>query len=233
MLSVSLLLQHASEVPGHDEWLSPSEQQVLAKYWAPKRRRDWRLGRWTGKVALLKAGMLGDATRPDDASLARITIHANEAGAPAVLVDGQPSGWLVSLSHTGEHGLAAVARQPASIGCDMETIGRRGQEFVLDYFTPPERASVDRFAGDERSRMVTVVWSAKESALKALGIGLLLDTREVQVEASTSPAAPGAWSPLLVRVPERRFAGWWRSDEERVITMVSDPAPRVPITGLI
>jgi 4'-phosphopantetheinyl transferase len=229
MLTVHLLTQHASEVPDRDGWLSASEQEVLARYRAPKRRRDWRLGRWTGKAALLGAGVFGEGTAWDDRVRARITIRANEAGAPCVLVDDKSSGWVVSLTHTGEHGLAAAGQQPASIGCDMEVIGRRGEEFVLDYFTGSERALVDTFGGDDRSTVVTLIWSAKESAVKALGVGLRLDTRDVHVGPVVGHPPFSAWSALVVQTPGRRFEGWWRTSQERVLTMVSDPAPGVPI----
>lgn len=217
------LVQQCADVPEHDEWLAPFERDVLAKLWAPKRRRDWRLGRWTARLALTRSG----AVQPGDGR--RLSIRADEAGVPRVFVDETECDWVVSISHTGEHGLAAVARKPAALGCDLETIGRRGEEFVVDWFTEGERALVSALGGDARSRRVTLVWSAKESALKALGLGLRLDTRSVEVALADGGAEADGWRALLVTAPATEFHGWWRVDEMRALTVLGDPAPDVPI----
>lgn len=232
MIEVWWLLLHVSDVPAVDDWLSPAEREVLARFWAPKRIRDWRLGRWTGKRALARAGV-GEVREADPASLARISIRSTDTGSPCVFLDDRECDWLVSLSHAGEYGACAVARRPAALGCDVESIGRRGEEFVVDWFTAAERRLVGAAAGEgDRSRAVTVVWSAKESALKALGVGLRLDTREVEVELISQPegesAIAASWSRLVVHAPSRSLDGWWRADDERVLTVVADPRPALP-----
>ena len=77
--------------------------------------------------------------------------------------------------------------------------------------------------------LVTLVWSAKESMLKALRTGLRLDTRWVAVDQPAA-AGPGRWRPLTVRHPAtgRAAHGWWRHDAGRVLTMVATPPPAVP-----
>lgn len=231
MTEISWLLQHISDVPRTDDWLSPAERDVLQQFWVPKRIREWRLGRWTAKRALARAGV-GDVQDANLASLARISIRVTDTGKPCAFLDDRKSDWLISLSHSGEHGACAVARGPAALGCDLETIGRRGEEFVVDWFTDGERSIVDRAAaGSERSRIVTLVWSAKESALKALGVGLRLDTREVRVDLNEEPLrspVSDTWAPLLVHAPDHILRGWWRGDDERVLTVVADPPPAVP-----
>ncbi len=229
MTDVFWLFQHVSDVPATDDWLSPAERAVLARYWAPKRIRDWRLGRWTGKRALARAGV-DELKEADFASLARMSIRANESGSPCVFLDERDCDWVISLSHAGECGACAVARRPAALGCDVETIGRRGEEFVVDWFTDAERRLVEAVAaGNERSRVVTLVWSAKESALKALGVGLRLDTREVDVELPGYAPGTREWSALVVHTPERALHGWWRAGDERVLTVVADPPPGLPL----
>jgi 4'-phosphopantetheinyl transferase len=210
MAAVYWALQHVSDVPPSDDWLSASEREVLARLWAPKRRRDWRLGRWTAKRVLVRAGLAG-MTGLDPRGWTRISILATEAGVPRARVDETDADWVVSLSHSGEYGLCAVAERPGLVGCDIETIGRRGEEFVINWFTDAERAFVESIpAAEERSQMVMLVWSAKESALKALGVGLRLDTRQVRVElidnhehrwpTSDARSESAAWS--------ERDSGW-------------------------
>ena len=209
MATVFWLLQHISDVPEGDDWLSSSEREVLARFWAPKRRRDWRLGRWTAKRALARVGVV-NVVEADLASWTHLSVRANEAGVPCALVDDADLRWFISLSHSGEYGFCAVAARPVALGCDVETIGRRGEEFVIDWFTEAEKAIVR--AGTtpgEQSRAVTLIWSAKESALKALGVGLRLGTRQVEVEVGAPgngllTPAEDRWSPLCVHAPDGR-----------------------------
>ncbi len=79
---------------------------------------------------------------------------------------------------------------------------------------------------DRRDLAVAHVWSAKESALKALRQGLRLDTREVEVELSCS--ARGGWQPQQVRHATRTFEGWWRRDCSHELTAVPEPADAPP-----
>jgi 4'-phosphopantetheinyl transferase len=219
------LIQHGPDVPEGDEWLSAAERDVLAPLWAPKRRRDWRLGRWTAKRALIRAGVLGPAPIDDAHAWARLSVRADEAGVPCVFEDGRKSPWLVSISHTGEHGMAVVALEPAAIGCDVETIGRHAEEFVVDCFTDAERALAGEASEEARSRTVTTIWSAKESALKALGLGLRLDTRQVEVTLPSCAPIADAWRPLVVHAASTQFHGWWRIDGDLAMTLLGDPPP--------
>jgi 4'-phosphopantetheinyl transferase len=116
-----------------------------------------------------------------------------------------------------------------ALGCDLELVERRSDAFVADYLTAPERAAVQAAAADDRPLLVAVVWSAKESALKALRAGLRLDTRWVAVDPPAA-AEPGRWHPLTVRHPAtgRSFHGWWRHGAGRVLTMLAAPAPAPP-----
>jgi 4'-phosphopantetheinyl transferase len=68
---------------------------------------------------------------------------------------------------------------------------------------------------------MTAIWSAKESALKALRLGLNVDTR--RVECHIAPSGSGAWAaitlscdPILEAPPLR---GWWRVSEGYVLTL--------------
>ncbi len=77
--------------------------------------------------------------------------------------------------------MCVVAPAGVSLGCDLEVIEPRSAAFVTDYFTRNEQALVERTSKEERPRLVTLLWSAKESALKALHVGLRLDTNSVEV----------------------------------------------------
>jgi 4'-phosphopantetheinyl transferase len=136
----------------------------------------------------------------------------------------------LSLSHSGGVGFAVAVREIVRLGCDVEVVADRSDAFLQDYFTEAEWSWVQ--AADEgRDRRAMVVWSAKESALKALGEGLRLDTRAVEV---TVPAwiadQPTSWLPLSVRTPGgERFPGYWCPAGDFVWTICAER--RVPSPG--
>jgi len=78
--------------------------------------------------------------------------------------------------------------------------------------------------------LLALLWSAKESALKALHQGLRLDTRSLIVSLGDGPYERIGWSPLRVRHTDGQlFHGWWRCGDCAVRTVVADPVPAVPI----
>ena len=77
---------------------------------------------------------------------------------------------------------------------------------------------------------VAALWSAKESALKALQEGLRLDTRSVSVRPSGWAGEVDRWYPLQVHCEHGEvFDGWWQRADNLVRTMVARPKPAVPI----
>jgi 4'-phosphopantetheinyl transferase len=146
------------------------------------------------------------------------------------LVPNRPARFSISLSHSGGAAICAVAPFGVALGCDLETIESRADAFVEDYFTPQEQFLVSRAVAAERPALVTLLWSAKESALKALHEGLRLDTRSVTVDINRGAPDLSGWSPLRVRqVDGSAFYGWWRTTGCMVYTVVANPMPASPI----
>ena len=245
--------QCESDVPADDDWLSPGEQERLVGLRFPKRRSDWRLGRWTAKLAVAAHLKLPS----DRITLRNIEVRPLSSGAPEVQLGGERSGVTISLSHRA--GVAACALTPANValGCDLEFIEPRTQAFVSDYFTAEEQSILESANCDSnRSATVALLWSAKESALKALGVGLRADTRSVKVNlahtlvqheaqdvSSTPQAGPtgfadcnSGWVPLQVshEAGDQVFHGWWSQDSRFVRTvLLNQPnAAPIPILGL-
>ena len=217
-MQVFWLEQPAAEVPEDDLWLAAAERSRLSGLRVPKRRSEWRLGRWTAKRAL--AGTLGPL------ALAAIEIRAAPSGAPEAFVDGRRAPLAISLSHREGLALCAVAPEGAALGCDLEVVEPRSFAFVADYFTTEEQALTARAA--DRWQTVALLWSAKESALKAIRAGLRLDTRRVSAAARCAPWG-AVWHPLEVRIGVARvFQGWWRREGDLIRTVVADPPPSSP-----
>ena len=174
-MNVYWLEQIQGDVPPGDDWLSASEVACQHALRFAKRRADWTLGRWTAKCAV--AAYLNLPAQP--LVLAKIEIHPTASGAPEAFVDERPAAVTISLSHRDGRAICAVAQLGVELGCDLEVIEPRSEAFLSDYFTAGEQALVARAPTADQTRLVTLLWSAKESTLKALKTGLRLDTRSV------------------------------------------------------
>ncbi len=212
------------QLPAHDHWLADDELRILQALKVPKRHDDLRLGRWTAKQAVAAYLRLDS----DPASLASIEIRAALSGAPEVFLRRHPAPVSISISHSNGLAACAITGHGGVIGCDVEEIEPHSDAFVADYFLETEQALLARSPVTDRPWLVTLLWSAKESALKALHEGLRLDTRSVQVQPGFGDGQE--WRPVTVLAAAgRRFDGWWCHQGRLIRTLVSDPSPRQPI----
>jgi 4'-phosphopantetheinyl transferase len=203
------------DVPESGDWLAPAESERLAGLRFPKRRSEVRLARWTAKLALAAALGLDDDAR----TLANIEIRPAATGAPAAFLGEEPAPVAVSLTDRADWAVCVVAPADLAVGCDLELVEPRSDAFVRDWLTPAEQDLVLGAApGDGRQVLANLVWSAKESALKALQTGLRRDTRSVEVDV-VDRAGHERWARLRVRAEEGlTFPGWWRRYGDFVLT---------------
>lgn len=231
------LEQNQTDLPAHDDWLSADEAVLLSRMRFPKRRADWRLGRWTAKCAA--AAYLNIPGAPH--ALQEIEVRAAPSGAPELFVANCSAAVTISLSHRAGIAACALAESGAKLGCDLELIEPRHGSFVADYFTREEQDLVSHASERDRPGLVSLLWSAKESALKALREGLRIDTRSLVVtfDAQTDHDHPAEvlgrclglnrWQPLQVYVRGEVFQGWWQSKDKVVRTLVGAPSPLAPL----
>lgn len=92
----------------------------------------------------------------------------------------QAAGFEFNLSHSGRWVVCASGF--SSVGVDVERIGSFVWDDVKDALSPEERARIDPSADGEWRTAFTVIWTAKESYLKALGVGLDLPPSELSIE---------------------------------------------------
>jgi phosphopantetheinyl transferase len=222
-MEVYWLEQDQANVPRSDDWLGANELAFQERLRFKARRASWRLGRWTAKRALAIYFNWPDALR----DLAEIEIRQAFSGAPEVFFENKLAELTISLSHRNGTSICAVALGAIPVGCDLELIEPHGHAFITDYFTEEEQALIAGQPPKDQSRLVTLLWSAKESALKALHEGLRLDTRSVIV-APVSFERHG-WTALEVCYTGRQiFHGWWRAADNMVRTLVAAPPPEPP-----
>jgi 4'-phosphopantetheinyl transferase len=246
-MEVCWLEQTEADMPRENDWLSRSEALRSQGMRFARRRDDWRLGRWTAKRALAACLNLPAQAR----TLADIETRSTPSGKPEAFLADESGLFSISLSHRDRVALCAVAPRGGVLGCDLEVVEPRSSAFAADYFTAAEQALVEQASEADRSLLLALLWSGKESALKALGTGLRLDTRCVIVSPVANPGGQGeqaaeltadcaraarswseltGWRPLRARYGARQtFYGWWQHTGHFVRTLVATPPPAEPI----
>lgn len=228
-MNIHWLEQSEADVPAQNQWLNANEILRLNAMRVPKRRTDWRLGRWTAKHAV--AACLNLPTEPS--SLVDIEIRPASSGAPEVFFQHRRAEIAISLSHSSGTALCTLAPPGINFGCDLETVEPRSDGFIADYFTDDERELILRSPMQERSLLLALLWSAKESALKALRVGLRFDTRCMSVspvDAWELTNNLDAWRSLRIRYSGGTvFHGCWRVQDHLVRTVVSDLSLPIPV----
>ena len=191
----------AGEAP--EGLLCPAERELFEALRVPKRRADWLLGRSVVKK-LCRARL---RARGGDAPLCDLAVVPAPDGSPRVLdARGEPLPITVSLSHRA--GLAAAALcegREAPLGVDIELVETRSPGFASDFFTEAEAICLAHAAPWDRSRVETEIWSLKEATLKALRVGLRVDTRTVEVRPRAEARTGWAEARLVGRDPAKAF----------------------------
>ena len=152
---------------GAAELLGPDELQELRARGTERRVAD----RIAGRVAAKRALMALTGKSSD-----RIRITNLESGQPVAQIDGQP-GPVISISHSGGRAIA-LASTEGPVGIDLEQVVERHHAFEQDWFSPDEQGTL---RGD--ALQLTIAWSAKEAVLKALGSGMALNPRQIEVQS--------------------------------------------------
>ncbi len=205
-----------------EEFLSNPELLKLSGLRFPKRRDEWLLGRWAAKC------LVQSISPYQGYSLDELEIRNTKDGAPFIQ---QPDGAVLadslSISHSHRFAVCALSLGPDfSIGADLEKIEPRSEAFSADYFTPVEQELVAFYPKEVRQTATNLIWSMKESMLKALGVGLRWDTRKVEVQKLEGlfPASANSdkWQKMqMVDYQDRgrQWAGWWLCRRDFVITL--------------
>ena len=217
---------HEDSLPAGLEWLSARERTRFEAMRFTKRRNEFLLRRWVGKrTVAARVGL--DA---DEASLARIEVLNRITGAPYVVIEGAPAPWEISLSDRAGCAVALIGPvgggSRGSLGIDLELVERRSEGFVTDFLTRAEQDWVKGAAAQDprlgQDAAANLVWSAKESALKVLHLGLRADTRWVEVTLR-SDARDDGWARFTaVWHGGQVIPGWWRRDGAYLLTVADE-----------
>ena len=159
-MALSVRFARLSEAPQWNGVLNDEERITAERIPNPPLRARFVLGR------ALRRAMLSEATGIDPAAL---TFSEAEGVKPRVT---NVAGWDFNVSHSGDHVAVAVAQ--GRVGIDLEEMRpvRSMDAIVERYFHPDERQAWLASNQSLREEAFFVLWSAREAAMKCVGLGL-------------------------------------------------------------
>jgi 4'-phosphopantetheinyl transferase len=210
-----------------NSYLTPDELERLQQLRFPKRRAEWMQGRYTTKYLLQHSD-------PRFASLPanQVQVKNEPEGMPYLerLAPLERLPLQISISHREHLAFCALSHAGmGGLGADIELIEPRPSGFLEDFFTTNEFDLGMSYNEHQRDIWFTLVWSLKEAALKALGKGLRLDTRCVEItRLEESPrrltTAETGWQKANLTYltdSSTLWAAWWRKQGSMVYTLAA------------
>ena len=154
-------------------WLCEDERRRAARFRFERHRRRYVVAR--GRLRELLAERL--ATTPRS-----IAFVYGVSGKPALAQPFARSGWRFSVSHCGGLALYAFSRR-GELGVDLEAVRPlpEADAIAARCFSPREHAAYRGLAPRERLPGFFACWTRKEAFVKALGGGLSLALRELDL----------------------------------------------------
>ena len=148
-------------------WLHENELEGSRNYVHLGARRRFVLCR--GALRAILCGNLGCENE-------KLTFGEHRYGKPFALVDAIPAQISFNVSHSGSHGLIAVA-PGGQLGVDVEepTTRRDFDRLIEAAFGPNEQPDLNLERARGEFQLFFKLWTVKEALIKALGTGLSLD----------------------------------------------------------
>ena len=146
--------------------LDDEEEVRWRRFLSERAKREYALCRAALRVSLCeRLGCEGRA----------LSFGYGEHGKPFAKVDSRRAGIGFNVSHSGRHGLIAVAAHDC-LGIDVE---ERVEQRDLDgigslVYGPAERQLLAIATGDDKVHLFYRLWSMKEALIKAIGAGFSL-----------------------------------------------------------
>jgi phosphopantetheinyl transferase len=198
-------------------FLGEQENAVYQKFKFPKRKRDWLGARIVAKD-LIRAS----DDRWKQTKVQSIELLNEGSGAPYLDIQGSRGySGRVSLSHSNGYVLCAYSPEDIRFGVDLELIEPRSNAFSEDFFTTIELEQIAKMGIAEQRLYITVIWSGKESALKALSTGLRVDTRSVEITIPEQSIEQNGWRSLDLKSSmfiNDSLSLLWRREGDFVLT---------------
>lgn len=163
--------------------LDDTEQRRRARFLSDSPRRRFTLCR-----AALRS-VLGNelACRNED-----LGFGFSEHDKPFATISGRPAPVSFNVSHSGRHGMIALAHR-GRVGVDIEErVPNRNLELLMGaVLGPNEQAEVTAASGHAQLRLFLDLWTMKEALSKAYGMGLSMDMSAFEIPRNLSNGSRG------------------------------------------
>lgn len=190
------LTAHARRESDAWAWLDEQEQERWHRYLHFGARRRFALCRAALRVML--CDRLGCRNE-------QLTFGASEYGKPFALVQGTPAAISFNVTHSGQHGLIALAPS-GRLGVDIEErVQRRDLDgLIMTVLGPAERAELASARGYRKLHQFFRLWTMKEALIKALGLGFSLDPSRFEIPSDMRHGAKTS----IFRFPHLPAINW-------------------------
>ena len=170
--------------------LAPNDDfEAMAFGWLDANERErWRRFLFPGpkrRFALCRAALRREICDRVGCRNGQLMFNESEHGKPFAVVDGRRVPISFNVTHSGQHGLIAFG-STKRLGIDIEerTANRHIELLSETVFGPNERRELGSVAGQRKIELFFNLWTVKEALVKALGVGMSLDTSEFEVPLS-------------------------------------------------
>lgn len=184
-------LVHDIQIPDCRELLSSEENRRAQRF-----RFDKDRSRFIAAHAAMRRILASYlCVRPQN-----VTLSHSRTGKPALAGPFEKSRITFNLSHSGDLGLLALTLD-SLIGVDIERI-REDYEIddSADVFSTQEQKSLSNLPRSQKTAAFFSCWTRKEAYVKALGVGLSIPLKSLDVGfASSVPPAP----PRVAKCPQQ------------------------------
>ncbi len=139
----------------------------------------------------------------------QLTFALTQHGKPFALLDGEPAAISFNVSHSGKHGLVALAPK-GRLGVDVEERdSRRNLEFLVDtVLSKREQAEFASTQGADRLHFFYKLWTIKEALIKAHGKGFSLDATRIETPLAMIQGMRGG----VLQLPQMPAVTWHIED---------------------
>ncbi|MYA89629.1 MAG: 4'-phosphopantetheinyl transferase superfamily protein [Boseongicola sp. SB0662_bin_57] len=167
------LSRHASREREAMDWLDEAERSRQRRFVHPRPSREF---------TLCRAALRSLLCRELNCSNRVLSFGISKFGKPFARVNGSAAPISFNVSHSGRHGLIALAPE-GRIGVDVE---ERSTKRNLDVcirllFAPDERAEFETVCAQDKVKLFYRLWTLKEAMIKAVGAGLSIDTAKFEI----------------------------------------------------
>ena len=154
-------------------WLDQAERARWRRYRYERPRREFGLCRAALRATL--CARLGCANED-------LAFETADHGKPFAVVGGTRSPVSFNVSHSGNHGLIALAAA-GRIGVDVEERATRHNPDgpIATVFAPTERTELAAARGTSKIDLFLTLWTMKEALIKALGVGFSMDISTFEI----------------------------------------------------